>query len=33
MMMSWQALHLLEGLQPGSNNSWQDLYTAFVNHF
>jgi hypothetical protein len=33
VMMSHQALNLLEGLRPGSINSWQDLCTAFVNHF
>jgi hypothetical protein len=32
VMMSRQALNWLEGLQPGSINSWQDLYMAFVNH-
>jgi hypothetical protein len=33
VMMSRQALNWLDGLHPGSINSWQDFCTTFVNHF
>ncbi|RLN09909.1 retrotransposon protein, putative, Ty3-gypsy subclass [Panicum miliaceum] len=33
VMMSCQALNWLEGLRSSSIHSWQDLCTAFVNHF
>ncbi|RLN05103.1 hypothetical protein C2845_PM13G05960 [Panicum miliaceum] len=33
VMMSRQALNGLEGFRPGSINSWQELFMAFVNHF
>ncbi|RLN16290.1 hypothetical protein C2845_PM02G17970 [Panicum miliaceum] len=33
VMMSHQVLNRLEELRAGSINSWQDLCTAFINHF
>jgi hypothetical protein len=33
VMMSHQVLNWLKGIRSGSINNWQDLCTAFINHF